>query len=192
MTETEVRHVAYKGTAPAMTDLMAGTSVLGMDAPSVVEPLIQAARLQAIAVALPRRMKVMPDVPTLDAAGLKGLRAYAWNGNALWAPAGTPAAVLDRLDAAVNAAMADRANARQIEDAGVVPFAPMNRAQVEAFMEKEYETRVPLVWPMKVTLDCEAESHSPMPALHAQTPCLIVANPRHGPRHGRIAPPRVV
>ncbi len=117
----------------------------------MVVPLIEAARLQAIAVVLPRRMKLLPDMPALDAAGLKGLRAYVWS--ALWAPAGTPAAVLDRPDAAVNAAMADRANARQIEEAGVVPFAPMNRAQVEAFMEKEYETRVPLMRAMKVTLD---------------------------------------
>jgi tripartite-type tricarboxylate transporter receptor subunit TctC len=151
MTETEVQHVPYKGTAPAMTDLMAGTLAFGMDAPSVVVPLIQAGRLNAIAVAVPKRMKVLPDVPTFDEAGLKGFRAYSWN--ALWAPAGTPATLLDRLNAAVNAAMADRANARQIEEAGVVPFAPMSRAQVEAFMKKEYETWVPLVRAMKVTLD---------------------------------------
>jgi tripartite-type tricarboxylate transporter receptor subunit TctC len=151
MTEVDVQHIPYKGTAPAMTDLMAGTLAFGMDAPSVVVPMIQSGRLNAIAVAVPRRMKVLPDVPTFDEAGLKGFRAYSWN--AVWAPAGTPAPVLDRLNASVNKAMADRANLRQTEEAGVVPYPAMTRAEVEAFMRKEYETWVPLVRAMKVTLD---------------------------------------
>jgi tripartite-type tricarboxylate transporter receptor subunit TctC len=151
MANVDVQHVPYKGTTPAMTDLMAGTLTFGMDAPSVVAPLTQGGRLNAIAVAVPQRMKVLPNVPTFDEAGLKGYRAYSWN--ALWAPAGTPAAILDRLNASANKAMADPVIAKQIEDAGVVSYPRMNRAQVEAFMKKEYETWVPLVRSMKVTLD---------------------------------------
>ena len=67
-------------------------------------------------------MKTLPDVPTFDGAGLKGFRAYSWN--ALWAPAGTPAVILDKLNAASNKAMLDAANAKQIEEAGVVAFSP--------------------------------------------------------------------
>lgn len=151
LAEVDAQHIPYKGTAPAMTDLMAGTLAFGMDAPSVVAPMIQAGRLNAIAVAVPRRMKVLPEVPTFDEAGLRGFRAYSWN--ALWAPAGTPAAVLDRLNASVQKAMAEPANARQIEEAGVVAYPAMTRAQVEAFMQKEYENWVPLVRSLKVTLD---------------------------------------
>jgi tripartite-type tricarboxylate transporter receptor subunit TctC len=150
MANVDVQHVPYKGTAPAMTDLMAGTVAFGMDAPSVVAPLIKAGRLNAIAVAVPRRMKVLPEVPTFDEAGLKGYRAYSWN--AVWAPAGTPASILERLNASVNKAMADPANAKQIEETGVVAYPAMNRREVEAFMAKEYDTWVPLVRSMKVRL----------------------------------------
>jgi len=151
MAGIDVQHVPYKGTAPAMTDLVAGTVSFGMDAPSVLNPLIKAGRLTALAVAVPRRMKSMPAVPTFDEAGLKGFRAYSWNG--VWAPAGTPATVLDRLNAAFNKAMADPANVRQIEEADVIPYAAMNRSQVERFMRTEYETWVPLVRGMGVRLD---------------------------------------
>lgn len=74
-------------------------------------------------------MKGLPDVPTFDEAGLKGFRAYSWN--AVWAPAGTPPAVLDRINASVNTAMADPANAKQIEEAGLVAYPAMNRGQVK-------------------------------------------------------------
>ena len=146
-----VQHVPYKGTAPALTDLVAGVVSFAMDAPSVVNPLVKAGRLNAIAVAVPERMKSLPDVPTFDEAGLKGFRAYSWN--AIWAPAGTPALVLDKLNAASNKALTDPANARQIEEAGVVAFARMDRAQVEKFMKNEYDTWVPLVRSMGVKLD---------------------------------------
>jgi tripartite-type tricarboxylate transporter receptor subunit TctC len=151
MAGVDVQHVPYRGTGPAMNDLIGGVIAFGMDAPSVVAPMVQAGRLNAIAVAVPARMKSLPQVPTFDEAGLKGFRAYSWN--ALWAPANTPAEVLDRMNAAVNKAMADPANARQIEDLGVVAYPRMNRSEVEAFMRKEYETWVPIVRSMKVTVD---------------------------------------
>ncbi|MET4576201.1 Bug family tripartite tricarboxylate transporter substrate binding protein [Ottowia thiooxydans] len=151
MAGVDVQHIPYRGTGPAMTDLMGGIVAFAMDAPSVVNSLIKSGRLNAIAVAVPKRMKGLPDVPTFDEAGLKGFRAYSWN--AFWAPAGTPDAVLDRLNASVNKAMANPANARQIEESGVVAYPAMNRAQVAAFMKKEYDTWVPLVRSMKVQLD---------------------------------------
>ena len=151
MADVDVQHIPYKGTGPAMTDLIAGLLAFGMDAPSVVAPLVQAGRLNAIAVAVPKRMRALPQVPTFDEAGLKDFLAYSWN--AVWAPAGTPADVLDRINASVNKAMADPVNAKQIDDAGVVAYPRMSRAEVDRFMRKEYETWVPLVRAMKVTLE---------------------------------------
>ena len=142
------RYFALREPAAVATD---GTVAFAMDAPSVVNPLIKAGRLNAIAVAVPKRMKTLPDIPTFDEAGLKGYRAYSWN--AIWAPAGTPAAILERLNAAVNKAVADPTNQRQIDDAGVVAYPAMSRGQVEAFMKSEYETWVPLVRAMKIKLD---------------------------------------
>ena len=151
MANVEAQHIPYKGTAPAMTDLIAGIIQFGMDAPSVVTPLIKAGRLNALAVAVPKRMQALPNVPTFDEAGLTGYRAYSWN--AVWAPAATPTAVLDRLHGAVTKAMADPGNLKQIEDAGVVPYPAMSRSQVQQFMKSEYDTWVPLVRSIKVTLD---------------------------------------
>ena len=151
MAGVDVQHVPYKGTGPAMTDLIAGRVAFAMDAPSVVTPMIKDGRLNAIAVAVPKRMEALPNVPTFDEAGLKGFRAYSWN--AVWAPAGTPAAILDRLNTEINKAMADPANARQIISAGVVPFPKMTRAEVEKYMKAEYDTWVPLVRGMGVTID---------------------------------------
>ncbi len=151
MAGVDVQHVPYRGTGPAMNDLIGGVIAFGMDAPSVVAPMVQAGRLNAIAVAVPQRMKSLPQVPTFDEAGLKGFRAYSWN--ALWAPARTPVEVLDRINAAVNKAMADPANARQIEELGVVAYPRMGRDEVERFMRQEYETWVPLVRSMNVTVD---------------------------------------
>lgn len=151
MAGVDVQHVAYKGTGPAMTDLLAGRVAFAMDAPSVVNPMIKAGRLNAIAVAVPQRMKSLPNVPTFDEAGMKNFRAYSWN--AIWAPAGTPAPVLDKLNAATNKAVADPVNAKWIEEAGVVAFPAMTRAEVEKFMRSEYDVWVPLVRTVGVTLD---------------------------------------
>ncbi|MCW8163661.1 tripartite tricarboxylate transporter substrate binding protein [Verminephrobacter aporrectodeae subsp. tuberculatae] len=150
MADVDVQHVPYKGSAPAMTDLMAGNVHFSIDAPSVVAPLIRAGRLNAIAVAVSGRIQALPQVPTFDEAGLPGLRAYTWN--AVWAPAGTPQAILDRLNAAVNKALSTPANTRQIEAAGVVPYPAMNRSQVQEFMKKEYDAWVPLVRSMRMSL----------------------------------------
>ncbi|NMM08326.1 tripartite tricarboxylate transporter substrate binding protein [Polaromonas sp.] len=151
MAGVDVQHIAYKGTGPAMTDLLAGRIAFAMDAPSVVNPMIKAGRLNAIAVAVPQRMKSLPNVPTFDEAGMKNFRAYSWN--AIWAPAGTPAPVLDKLNAATNKAVADPVNAKRIEEAGVVAFPAMTRAEVEKFMRSEYDVWVPLVRTMGVKLD---------------------------------------
>ena len=117
----------------------------------MVAPLIKGGRLRALAVAVPQRMAVLPEVPTFDEAGLKGLRAYSWN--AFWAPAGTPAAVLDRLNRAVSQAMSDPANQKAIEESGVVAFPRMGRPETEAFMRSEHEYWVPQVRAMGVRLE---------------------------------------
>ena len=151
MAGVDVQHIAYKGTGPAMIDLVAGRVAFAMDAPSVVNPMIKAGRLNAIAVAVPQRMKSLPNVPTFDEVGMKNFRAYSWN--AIWAPAGAPASVLDTLNAATNKAVADPVNAKKIEEAGLVAFPAMTRAEVEKFMRSEYDVWVPLVRSMGITLD---------------------------------------
>ncbi len=89
-------HVPYKGAAPAVTDLIGGQIDLMMATVGSVLPHIQAGKLVALAVASPARSALLPQVPTFDEAGLKGLVVDTWYG--LLAPAGTPAPVLATLE----------------------------------------------------------------------------------------------
>ena len=86
-----------------------------------------------------------------DEAGLKNFNAYSWN--AIWAPAGTPPQILDKLNEATNKAVNNPANAKKIEESGVVAYPAMSRTQVEKFMRSEYDTWVPLVRTMGIKLD---------------------------------------
>ena len=92
-------HIPYKGSAPAMADILAGTVVLLFDSIPSSLPQVRAGKLRGIAVASSRRSPVLPDLPTLSEAGLAGFSADSWFG--LMAPAGTPREVIAKLNADV-------------------------------------------------------------------------------------------
>ena len=93
-------HVPYKGSAPVLTDLIAGhVSVSFLTALGSVQHM-QSGRIRTLAVAYGNRLPALPDVPTMEEAGLPGFISNSWNG--LAAPAGTPKAIVDKLAAAVN------------------------------------------------------------------------------------------
>ncbi len=92
-------HVPYKGTAPAEADLAAGHISLMLDTTTCL-PFIASGRMRALAVASKKRNPALPDVPTFDEVGLPGVYASSWYG--LMAPAGTPRAVIDKLNAEAN------------------------------------------------------------------------------------------
>jgi tripartite-type tricarboxylate transporter receptor subunit TctC len=91
--------VPYKGAAPAVADLLGGQIQIGMTSKAVLLPLIKEGRLRAVAVTSDERWPELPDVPTLREQGLAGIPGYLWLG--LLAPARTPTAVVDKLNAAV-------------------------------------------------------------------------------------------
>lgn len=92
-------HVPYKGSTPALTDLMSGQVDLMFDVVGTSLPHVRAGKLRALAVTGSRRDETLPEVPTLEEQGLKGFDVTVWYG--LFAPAGTPAAVVQRLESAV-------------------------------------------------------------------------------------------
>lgn len=98
----DIVHVPYKGTAPAEADLAAGHVSLMLDTTTCL-PFIAAGRMRALAVASKTRNPALPDVPTLDEVGLPGVYASSWYG--LSAPAGTPRAIIDKLNAEANAVL---------------------------------------------------------------------------------------
>mgnify|MGYP001175603598 FL=1 len=104
MTGIDVVHVPYRGSAPAITDLLAGQMQVYFDNFANVLQHVESGKLRALAVTGEARTAQLPDVPTMDQSGFGGIAATYWNG--LLAPAGTPAAIVARLNAAVNQALA--------------------------------------------------------------------------------------
>jgi tripartite-type tricarboxylate transporter receptor subunit TctC len=115
-TGTELQIVPYRGTAPRMQDMLAGTIHLAFDQVAGGLPLVQAGSLQCYAVTAKTRLAVAPDVPTVDEAGLPGFYMSVWHG--LWASKGTPADVIQKLNAALVEALGDATVRQRLIDLG--------------------------------------------------------------------------
>ena len=121
-------HVPYRGAAPALQDLLAGQIDFYFD-PGIGLNQVRAGRLKMLAVGSMRRSPMFPDTPTLDEAGLKGFDADTVFG--FYAPAGTPADTIARLNAEINRALATPAVAERIRSLGGEPL-PLSPAQFGA------------------------------------------------------------
>jgi tripartite-type tricarboxylate transporter receptor subunit TctC len=104
MTGTDIVHVPYKGLGPALADLMGGRVDLIVSTLASALPQVKTARLRPLAVTTARRSTFFPQVPTMDEAGIKGYEFSTWYG--LLVPAGTPHAIVDRLNRALRDAVA--------------------------------------------------------------------------------------
>ncbi len=102
-TGIKLTHVPYRGSTPAVNDLLGGQVQMMFAPASSVMPFVRAGKLRALAVASARRTAIAPDLPTMAEEGLKGFETSVWIG--LVAPIGTPAAVIDKLRAAAHAAI---------------------------------------------------------------------------------------
>jgi tripartite-type tricarboxylate transporter receptor subunit TctC len=100
MAGVDITHIPYKGSSPALTDLMGGQVQIMFDNLPSALPQIKAGKLRAIAVTSLKRAPVLPDVPTISESGLPGFEASSWFG--VLAPAGTPAPIVARINAEVN------------------------------------------------------------------------------------------
>ncbi|NRF70545.1 tripartite tricarboxylate transporter substrate binding protein [Aquincola sp. S2] len=110
----DVTHVPYKGSGPALTDVMGGQLELMFDTGAF--PHIKGGKIRALAVAADKRSPLIPDVPTFDELGIKGMIMNAWYGVA--APAGTPQAVVTKVNAAVNQALKSGDLGKRLADIG--------------------------------------------------------------------------
>jgi tripartite-type tricarboxylate transporter receptor subunit TctC len=114
-------HAPYKGLAPAITDLLGGhIQVLFADT-GLVQPYIKAGKLRALALTGGQRSALVPEVPTMKEAGLPGYQAGSWYG--ILAPAGTPAAIVNRVGGAVQAALKQPELQKQLVAQGVEPVS---------------------------------------------------------------------
>ena len=114
----QMAHVPYRGSAPAMNDTMANQTQVMFPSLFSASSHVKNGKLRALALAGPKRSSLMPEVPTLEEAGIKGVEITQWY--ALFAPGKTPKAVVDQLNKALNTALADKDVARRIEEQGAV------------------------------------------------------------------------
>ena len=114
----QIAHVPYRGAAPAINDTMAGQTQIMFPSLFSAYPHIKNGKLRALALAGPKRSSLLPDVPTLEEAGVKGVEITQWY--ALFATGKTPKPVVDQLNKVLNTALADKEVARRIEEQGAV------------------------------------------------------------------------
>jgi len=112
----DIVHVPYKGGSPASADLMGGHISMMFEMGYAALPAIQSKKVHPIAVTSAKRLAVLPDVPTLDEAGLPGFESYNWQG--IIAPTGTPAPIISKLNTELNAILQDAEVQRAIADSG--------------------------------------------------------------------------
>ncbi len=129
-------HVPYRGSAPALIDLIGGRTQVMFDSIASALPQIRAGKLRAIAVASKSRSPLLPDVPTVDESGLKGYSAHSWLG--IFVPAGTPKAIVERLQRDLSAAIDEPKARARLMEAGFEPksstseaFAKLVRDEIE-------------------------------------------------------------
>lgn len=120
--QTEVTTLPYKGTGPAMNDLLGGQFDIMCDQTTSTTGQIKGGRVKAFGVTTRTRVASLPDIPTLDEAGLPGFEVVVWQG--IYAPKGTPKPVVDKLVAALNEALRDPVVKSRLAELGSEPVPP--------------------------------------------------------------------
>ena len=149
-TGLDVTHVPYKGSAPAIQDLIGGQTQLLIDAGSVLLPQVKGGKLKALAVTGPRRDPQLPDVPTVRELGLGAMESVGFQG--LVAPAGLPKAVTDKLAAELAKVLAQPELKAKFASAGA-EVHPLGPVEFAAFVKADNEKWARLIRERKLQLD---------------------------------------
>ena len=141
----ELNTIPYKGTGPAMNDLLGGQVDLLCDQTTQTVPLIKDGRVKVYGVTTLKRLTALPDVPTLDEQGLKGFDVKVWHG--MYAPKGTPTAVLEKVNVALRAALQDPVVRQRLADlsSDIVPMDKVTPAALKTHLEAEIAKWGPVI-----------------------------------------------
>jgi tripartite-type tricarboxylate transporter receptor subunit TctC len=139
-----MNYVPYRGSGPAMTDLIAGQIDLMVDQVQTSSGQVRAGTIKAYAIAAPARANSAPDVPTVDEAGAPGLHMSLWYG--FWAPPGTPAPIVNKLKAAVHDALADPEVRTRLSSLGM-EIPPREQQTAEALVAQQ-KADIEFWWPI--------------------------------------------
>ena len=149
-TGMKLTHVPYKGTAPALNDLVAGVVNISFDLAPTYVPLVKAGKVQALAVTTSTRSPVLPDVPTVIESGVAGYQSSGWF--AFVAPAGAPADVIEKVNAITNQYIASPEGQARLAEFGMRPLGGTPQA-LGAFMVSELTLWRPIAEPVAALLE---------------------------------------
>ena len=136
MADVNLTHVPYKGTAPALAELLGGQVSLMFTSMATVLPQVRAGKLKAIAVGSGKRSPAVPEIPTVAESGLPGFDYVTWF--AFYAPAGTPQDIVAKLNAEISRVLGDPQIAKYFSGQGAEP-TPTTPAGLAAYMRTEHE-----------------------------------------------------
>jgi tripartite-type tricarboxylate transporter receptor subunit TctC len=134
-----LEHIGYKGSAEALRDVMAGHVPLFSDVLMPTAAPVKAGKLRGLAVAMPNRSPLLPDVPTVGEAGLAGMEAAVLIG--ISTTGGTPAAVVERLNAQVNEALGDASVRQKLQELGFIPIGGTAAFYAKSLIEETEKWR---------------------------------------------------
>jgi len=143
--QTDFLTVPYKGTGPAMNDLLGGQVDFMCDQTTSTTSQIKSGKIKVYGLTAPKRVASLPDVPTLEEQGLKGANVGIWHG--LYAPKGTPKPVIDKLVSAMQTALADADVQKRFAELGAVtyPKDKQTPAALQAHLKAEIDKWAPLI-----------------------------------------------
>jgi tripartite-type tricarboxylate transporter receptor subunit TctC len=153
ITGIKLQYVPYRGTAPAMNDLVAGQIDLIVDQTSNSIGQVRAGNIRAYAITDEKRVASAPDIPTTDEAGLPGFHMTLWSG--LWVPKDTPKEIVTKLNAATVEALSDPAVRKQLENLGLQmpPKDQLSPEALGAWQKAEIAKWWPMIKAANVTVD---------------------------------------
>ena len=149
-TDTQIQHVPYKGSAPALTDLLGGRVQLMIDGGNVVMPQVKDGRARAILMTGESRLASLPDVPTAKEAGMPDFVVYGWQG--VLTPTGTPSAVIDKLSRGIAQALAMPDLKARLSGQGTEP-SYLGPTEFRSYIATERKRWTEVIRAAKVTID---------------------------------------
>jgi tripartite-type tricarboxylate transporter receptor subunit TctC len=134
MTATDMAHIAYRGAQPAYLDVISGRVPVFFDNMSTAMSLAKQGKVRALAITSKKRSPLMPELPSVDEAGVPGYEYHTWFG--LWAPKATPPAIIEKLNAEVTKALAEPSIQQRIAATAGEP-STMALKDIDPFMKSE-------------------------------------------------------